>query len=177
MYEKDCFQVLGLSPSASVQDIRSAYRQKVKGCHPDQYQNEATQMAAQVELVELNLAYEKALKLASQRHLGFNMISQEEAKHFAIRLMEQGNLQSALRQLRRAVSRDDGWYALQGQILMGLRQYEEAHLSYREAIRFEPETRSYRQGALDAALAMKKSKQLPYRIQAWLQDVFGKKKL
>ena len=162
--------MLGLAPTADAQAVRAAYRQKVKDCHPDQYQDAAAQRAAQEKLIELNLAYEEALKIASRQHVGFNLISQEEAKHFAIRLMEQGNLESALRQLNRADSKDADWYFIQGNILMGMRQYRTAHQSYREAVRRDPDNRQYRSGALDAAVAVKKSKQLGFRIQSWVED-------
>ena len=176
LYDKKYFDVLGIGPGADAQAVRAAYRQKVKDCHPDQYQDAAEHKAAQERLIELNLAYEEALKAASQHRVGFNLISQEEAKHFALRLIDQGNLESALRQLNRADSRDDGWYYLQGNILMGLRQYETAHQSYREAVRRDPENHVYREGALNAALAVKKSQQLGSRIQDWVRDVLGMKR-
>ncbi len=169
-------EILGISLSADEQTVRTAYRQKVKDCHPDKYQDAAEQKAAQERLIELNLAYEEALKAASQHRVGFNLISQEEAKHFALRLIDQGNLESALRQLNRADSKDDGWYYLQGNILMGLRQYDSAHQSFREAVRRDPENRVYREGALNAALAMKKSQQIGSRVQGWVRDAFGKKR-
>lgn len=173
----DPFKVLGLHPSCDVQAVRAAYRQKVKLCHPDQYQDEQTQAKAQEELVALNLAYEECLRLAGQKRVGFNLISQEEAKHFALRLIEQGNLESALRQLGRADSKDDEWYYLQGNILMGLRQYDSAHQSYREAVRRKPDCLKYRQGALDAAVTLKKSKQLGFRVQTFFEDLTrGKRK-
>ena len=145
--------MLGVRPGADAAEVRAAYRRKVKECHPDQFTDAQRQKQAQDELIRLNLAYEQALKQASQRRVGFNLIAQEEAKHFALRLMEQGNLESALRQLLRADTRDDGWYALQGKILMGLHRYDEAHQSYREAIKLDPDNREYRAGALDAVVA------------------------
>ncbi len=172
MLEKKPFEVLGITPSADVQQVRAAYRARVKLCHPDQYQEADKQKRAQEQLLELNLAYEEALKLCSQRRVGFNLISQEEAKHFAQRLVEQGNLESALRQLNRADSKDDEWYYMQGKILMGMRQYDSAHQSFREAVRRDPENRAYRAGALDAALALKNSKKLGSRIQQWVGDLF-----
>ena len=89
--------------------------------------------------------------------------------------MEQGNLESALRQLLRADTRDDGWYALQGKILMGLHRYDEAHQSYREAIKLDPDNREYRAGALDAVVAGRNSKKLNGKIQNWFKDSFGKR--
>lgn len=133
------------------------------------------QKAAQEKLIRLNLAYEEALKIASQHRVGFNLISQEEAKHFAQRLIDQGNLESALRQLGRADSRDDGWYYMQGQILMGLRQYETAHQSFREAVRRDPENRKYREGALDAALCQKKNRPLGEKLHGWVKETLGRR--
>ncbi|MEG2253552.1 MAG: DnaJ domain-containing protein [Clostridia bacterium] len=175
LYEQKSFEVLGLTPSADAQAVRAAYRQKVKACHPDQFTEPEKQRLAQEQLIQLNLAYEEALKIASQHRVGFNLISQEEAKHFAQRLIDQGNLESALRQLNRADSKDDDWYFMQGNILMGLRQYETAHQSYREAVRRAPDNRTYREGALNAALAMKKNKPLGEKLQGWVLGALGKK--
>ncbi len=165
------FELLGIRPGADAQEVRAAYRRMVKSCHPDQFQDAAQQKAAQEKLIRLNLAYEEALKLASQQRVGFNLISMEEAKHFARRLIEQGNLESALRQLARADQKDADWYFIQGNILMGLKQYETAHQSYREAVRRDPDNRAYRAGALDAAVAMKKSRPIGQKIL----DALGKR--
>ena len=54
---------------------------------------------------------------------------------------------------------------MQGEILMKLRQYETAHQSFREAVRREPDNRTFREGALDAALAMKKNRPLGDKIR------------
>lgn len=170
------FDVLGLASDADAQQVRLAYRTQVKRCHPDQFSDVTEQKEAQDRLIALNLAYEEALKIASQKRVGFNLISQEEAKHFAIKLMEQGNLESALRQLNRADSKDASFFYLQAQILMSMRQYETAHQSYREAVRLEPDNLRYRQGALDAAVAMKRSQQPLSRAKDFVSDLFGTKK-
>ena len=59
---------------------------------------------------------------------------------------------------------------MQGNILMALKQYETAHQSYREAVRRDPDNRQFREGALDAALAIKKSKTIGGKIKS----LFGK---
>ncbi len=173
LYDKKPFEVLGVPSGADAAQVRAAYRKRVKACHPDQYQDPEKQRVAQEMLIDLNLAYEEALKLCSQRRVGFNLVSQEEAKHFAARLVEQGNLESALRQLNRADSKDAEWFYLQGNILMGLRQYATAHQSYREAVRREPQNNRYRAGALDAALELKRSRRPGYRIRRWVEDVLN----
>ena len=170
------YEVLGVRPSADAATVRAAYRQKVKACHPDQFGNDQTrQKEAQEELIRLNLAYEEALKIASQHRVGFNLISREEAMHFAQRLMEQGNPDSALRQLNRADAKDEAWYELSGKILMTLRRYEEAHQCFRTAIRLDPENSRYRAQALEAAVKLKNAKKLNVRLENWFKDTFDRK--
>lgn len=169
MTDSEPFETLGLKYGAGTEDVRAAYRRLVKECHPDRFTDPAEQKAAQEKLIRLNLAYEEALKLADRRNVGFNSISCEEAKHFAARLMEQDNPESALRQLNRADSKDAEWFCVQGDILMKLRQYQNAHDSYREAVKREPENRRYREGALNAALALKKSNSLGEKLFGWLK--------
>ncbi|MBE5779009.1 MAG: tetratricopeptide repeat protein [Clostridiales bacterium] len=175
LYGHSPFEVLGVGPGADAEAVRSAYRLRVKECHPDQFSDEEKRSKAQEELIRLNLAYEEALKILSQHKVGFNMISQEEAKHFAQRLLDQGNLESALRQLNRADAQDEGWFILNGKILMGLRRYEEAEISFRRAIRHSPDNREYRSLALDAAIAQRESKKLNVKLQNWFKDSFGKR--
>lgn len=169
MFDSGALEMLGLKSGATAQDVRAAYRRLVKTCHPDQFQDAEQQKAAQEKLIRLNLAYEEALKLVERRTVGFNLIPTEEAKHFAQRLIDQGNLESALRQLGRADSKDADWYFMQGNILMGLRQYETAHQSYREAVKRDPDNRTYRAGALDAAVAMKKNRPLGAKLHDWVK--------
>ena len=167
------FRVLGIQPTADRDAVRAAYRQKARACHPDQFVGDPGKQAeAQQQLLELNLAYEEALKLAGEKRVGFNCVSAEEAKHFAQRLYSQGNYGSALRQLHRADVKDADWFALEGRILMALKQFDSAHRSYREAVKRDPDNRAYRQGALDAALAIKKSKTIGYKVQTFFESLF-----
>lgn len=164
------FEILGLRSSADAEEIRAAYRSLVKKCHPDQFLDAEEQRAAQEKLLALNLAYEEALRLAAPRHVNAyaQSLPPEDAKNLARKMLNQQNPQSALRQLLRAERRDDEWFYLQGVILMALEQYESAHDSFREAVRRDPENNRYRQGALDAALAMKESKTLQGKLKKWL---------
>ena len=59
---KTPFAVLGLDAAATADDVRIAYRQLVKTCHPDRFQDPAERAAAQEKMIALNLAYEEALK-------------------------------------------------------------------------------------------------------------------
>lgn len=162
------FAVLGLKPTADADEVRAAYRNLVKTCHPDKFLDADERKAAQGKMIELNLAYEEAIRLASSRKTAANFnpaLSQEDALALAAKMLRQHSPESALRQLMRAKTRDGAWYAMQGHILMRMQQYESAHQSYREAVRREPDNNEFRKGALAAAVAMKKANTLAGRIK------------
>lgn len=168
----NAFEVLGLSPAADQAQVRSAYRTQVKKCHPDQFEgNVEAQLRAQERLVQLNLAYEEALRACTQRQVGFSALPTEQAMTIARRLLDQGNAENALGQMARAENKTDAWYFLQGQILMKLKQFASAHQAFRAAIRLSPANNEYRAWALDAAVAVKKHQKLPYRVADWAEHV------
>ena len=156
------FEVLGLNAGASADDVRNAYRQLVKTCHPDKFLDADERKAAQEKMIALNLAYEEALKLtASRRSAATNYnreLTVEEAIALADKMLRRDSPEAALRHLMRTKNRTGSWYAMQGHVLMVLEEYESAHQSYREAVRREPNNNVFRQGALDAAVALKKSR-------------------
>ena len=168
----NAFQILGLKEDADETQVRQAYHQQVKACHPDQFADQKQQQQAQEKLIQLNLAYEEALrKTAAQPSPASHTLSVEEAKRLAKKLLEQQRYESALLQLSHAETRDDEWYYIHGQLLMGMRQYNTAHQSFREAVRLQPENNEYRKGALDAAVAVKNHQKWTYRVSEWARNL------
>lgn len=172
----DAFEVLGLNKDASLEQLKKAYHSQAKLCHPDLYSDPAEQEDAQKRMVALNLAYEQALQLIEKRPISYHKIPLQQAKAAARRLLDQKYYESALMQLSRSEHKDAEWFALQGEVMMGFREYDTAHQSFREAVRREPEDMRYRRLALDAALLLKRSRQLPYRIKNTFQSLFGARK-
>lgn len=172
----NAFEVLGLSMDADAESVKAAYRTRVKLCHPDQFIDQKKQAEAQEQLIQLNLAYEQALKLTAQRQVGFHTVSGPQAKAFAQKLFDQGNFESALRQLGRAETKDAEFYYLEGQILFALKEFGSAHQAYRAAVRLSPDNLTYRRGALDAALAVKKHNRLSYRVLDWAEGMLHPRK-
>lgn len=164
------FEVLGLTSGADADEVRSAYRRLVKTCHPDKFQDAEAQKAAQEKMIALNLAYEEALKLAVSRRRAATSYNSEltmmDALTLADKMLRRGSPESALRSLMRTHERSGIWYAMQGRILMTMEEYESAHQSYREAVRREPNNNDFHAGALEAAVALKKSRTLSGRIRA-----------
>jgi DnaJ-domain-containing protein 1 len=60
----DCYQILGISPTASIEEIKSKYRRLVQQYHPDRVADMGIELrnVASEKMKELNTAYEQALK-------------------------------------------------------------------------------------------------------------------
>ena len=173
------FEVLGLRGWAEPDEIRAAYRALVKQCHPDMIQDPQQKEEAQERMVALNLAYEEALRLAtprSQQAPAEPEFTAAETVLMAERALARGNPENALRQLMRASTKDAEWFYIQGQILMALRQYANAHQSFREATRRDPDNLLYRRGAFDAAKAVKKHSQPLQKAADAITGLFHRRK-
>ena len=167
----DPFGVLGIAPTGDVEAIRHAYHLLAKKIHPDQFQDEDARHEADAAMVALNLAYKEAVRLAEgQQYRPYTApLSCEDAVIVARRLFEQGHPDSALRQLLRSETRSAPWYALQGDILFAMEQWESAEQSYRAAVRLDGSVIAYRRGALDAHVALRESRTLKGRVRKWLK--------
>ena len=160
------FEVLGLKGWADQTEIRNAYRALVKQCHPDMIQDPVRKQEAQDRMVQLNLAYEEAIRLASPR----NQQAEAEllpaaAVLMAERSLARNNPEGALRTLLKCEKRDGDWYYMQGKVLMAMEEYESAHQSFRQAVRMDPENNVYRAGALAAAVAHQKEQKLAGKVK------------
>ena len=77
MISKDPYKILGVSPTASDAEIKSAYKELVKKYHPDQYQDNPLADVAEEKMSEINAAYDQIM--TSRRGGGAPIIPQEAA--------------------------------------------------------------------------------------------------
>lgn len=56
------YEILGVKPGASQDEIKSAYRKLIKQYHPDQYGDNPLKNLAQEKMIEINEAYEALTK-------------------------------------------------------------------------------------------------------------------
>lgn len=173
------FITLGVPETATEQQVHLAYRRLVKECHPDIQPGEAEKESAQARLIALNLAYEEALRRtsvkASAAHAPSPRIySLVDTNRLAARLLRQKMFDSALRVLERCGEADETWHFLRGQALVGLGRPQEAHDSFRQAVRLCPDNNEYRRAALSAFTAAKKQQRPLGRVGAWAKNVLHK---
>lgn len=166
------FAALGLNDEANAEQIRAAYHARVKLCHPDAVQDYKAQQAAQNDLIALNLNYAEAMRLSTIRHSTQTFIP--DAMQVAKQLFAKGHLESALRILGKAKTRDGEWFQLQGEILLKLGEVEAAHASFRSAVRLAPENSTYHEYALRAGVLMRKQQTLLGKIGCWAKGIAGK---
>jgi tetratricopeptide (TPR) repeat protein len=169
------FEILGVSPDADAVEIRSAYHQLAKACHPDRFLDPREQAAGQERLIVINLAYEQAMDIATKRQTPSASLPLEQALVWAEKLLSRKQYELALLQLSKAEDKDARWYAMQARTLGGLKQHLSAHQAWRTAVRLDPENLSYRRAALDAEIRMKKADSLPVRAINGIRKLFQRK--
>jgi len=67
--EMTCFTVLGISPAATIEEVKEAYKRHVKQNHPDRVQGMSPRFRelAEIQTKKLNVAYEEALLTLRER--------------------------------------------------------------------------------------------------------------
>jgi len=165
------FLALGIPATSDTQAVRVAYRRLVKLCHPDIVQGETQKQQAQERMIALNLAYEEALRLACRPQVRIAPVTLEDSLRLANRLLARRMAASAQRALERCPQRDAAWYCLHGRALHEQGQYERAHQSYRQAVRFDPENATFRMGALKSYVAARDNQKIGHRVVDWARHI------
>ena len=168
---RDPYQVLGVSPSASDDEIKKAYRDLARKYHPDNYHDNPLADLAQERMKEINEAYEA---VQSQRKRGSAATSAASGyarnpygsyggsyggaygggysgPYARVRMaIQQGNLNLAEELLNAVSNHDAEWNFLKGVICTRRGWADEAKRYYQTAVQMDPDDEEYRR-ALDMA--------------------------
>ena len=64
------YKILGVSPNASDEEVKKAYRELARKYHPDKYRDSDLADLANEKMKEINAAYEEIQKMRSERQTG-----------------------------------------------------------------------------------------------------------
>ncbi len=157
---KDPYEVLGVSRSASEEEIKKAYRDLARKYHPDNYQDNPLADLAQEKMKEINEAYDAIMKnggAASQSDHSYSSYRQQTSQntyggagtHSTYARIRQainmGNLQVAEQLLNSITTREAEWYFLSGSVAYRKGWMDEARQNYETACSMDPGNLEYRQ--------------------------------
>lgn len=160
---KDPYQILGISPSASDDEVKKAYRELARKYHPDNYQNNPLADLAEEKMKEVNeaydqiqrqradggsaYAYQQSYSQGYQAQSGYSTSTSADPVFVKVRqAIQVGNLQAAERMLvEDATVKNGEWYFLMGAVCYRKGWMDDAIQNYQMAVQLEPNNPEYRQ--------------------------------
>ncbi len=146
MSMKDPYAVLGISPQASDDEVKTAYRELARKYHPDKYSDNPLSDLAQEKMQEINEAYDTIVRMR-QNGGGQYAGGSAGSRYTDIRNMIRANRILDAEMLLDgvpSVSRDAEWYFLKGSVLYKKGWLEDATNHYATACRMDPHNAEYR---------------------------------
>ncbi|MBE6936124.1 MAG: tetratricopeptide repeat protein [Ruminococcaceae bacterium] len=156
----DPYKVLGVSPSASDDEVKKAYRELARKYHPDNYVNNPLADLAQEKMKEINEAYDTITKQRASggssggyqsyssagRSYGGSQSAASGSPAFARarQLIMAGNLDAAEQELSRVSDHGAEWHFLMGSIYLRRGWYDEARRYFQNACSMDPNNMEYR---------------------------------
>ena len=155
----DPYQVLGVSPSATDEQIKSAYRELARKYHPDNYVNNPLADLAQEKMKEINEAYDQIQRQRKQQQQSYSgqasanrgysnagysrqSYSGQGRSQFAdIRQLLNSNRLSEAEELLEGIPqqrRDAEWYYLRGRVFYVHGWLDQAYSYYTRAVQMNP---------------------------------------
>ncbi|MGN0171474.1 MAG: J domain-containing protein [Acutalibacteraceae bacterium] len=145
---RDPYEVLEISPNATDDEVKAAYRRLARKYHPDNYTDNPLSDLAQEKMQEINEAYDTIIRL---RQGGANANGSQYAD---IRGMIQNRRYAQAEELLDGIpasARGAEWYFLKGQVLYQKGWLEDANRHFYQAAQMDPQNAEYRAAANQSA--------------------------
>lgn len=147
------YEILGVKENASSEEIKKAYREKVKQYHPDQYGDNPLKDLAEDKLREVNEAYDSLMKKNSYNNNNSyrpnepNYNNSYSGNSFQeIRMdLNGGNIVGAETKLNSCTNRNAEWQFLMGMVHLRKGWYDSAYNMISTASRMDPNNFEYKQ--------------------------------
>ena len=149
---RDPYEVLGVKPTATDDEVKTAYRTLARKYHPDNYVDNPLSDLAHEKMQEINEAYDAIVRMrkdgGNHQNGGYRAPHGGPSRYNDIRQMiMQNRLMDAEMLLDGipAASRDAEWFFLKGSVLHKKGWLEEAYNHFATACRMDPNNFEYRQ--------------------------------
>lgn len=144
---KNPYTVLGVSPHASMDEIRKAYRDLAKKYHPDKHTDNPLSGLAEEKFKEVNEAYDAILKEREGTGSRASQSSQSAGDLLsrARTLINSGRFMEAERLLDSTSARPAEWYFLKGMVFLRKGWRMQAVQHFQAAVEADPSNPEYRQ--------------------------------
>jgi len=158
----DPYKILGVSPSATDDEIKTAYRELAKKYHPDNYSGSPIADLAGEKMKEINEAYDTVVSQRKQQKNGGYTAYTAQSDGSNYTNPGYGNSQSSFSDVRNLImsgriadaeqilngvpaeSRNAEWYFLKGTVLYKRGWLEEAYNNFARACQMDPNNGEYR---------------------------------
>ncbi len=149
----DPYSVLGVSKTASLDEVKSAYRKLAKKYHPDNYVNNPLADLAEEKMKEINEAYDAIVKeksnpqgtyTSSGTAQSYSANNSGNTRYVEIRsAIAMNDIFRAEKMLSEISVRDAEWNFLMGSVMLRKGWYDSARTYFSRAYSMDPSNREY----------------------------------
>ncbi len=153
---KDPYEVLGVSPGASDEEIKKAYRELAKKYHPDNYAGSPLADLAEEKMKEINEAYDAVTNMrqngggagdASGSSSSYSGNSSSSSQFYSVRVYIQRNMIPEAEKILDSTpegNRTAEWHYLKGMCAFRKGWSDQATTFFQTAVNMDPNNQEYR---------------------------------